>query len=551
MMIFSRMSYLLLAAFGVFAPRLAHAHLVNSNVGEFYAGMLHPLTSAEHILPMVALGLLASQCGKQSGRLTILLFPLALFIGILAGSRFPATEFFHFANLATLAILGGLLIAASRLSPMMPASGAIVIGLILGWRSGGDWAASGVGFQFVPGVALTGFFIMAVIAAWIPPASNRNWGLLRSLTGSGFLIAGMVMLSQLLLGSDAAVGRSTGLPTEESLKALVTAPELSLSFVISAFFAAMVWGATHALTPGHGKAIVGAYLVGARGTPWHALYLGLTVTVTHTLGVFILGLAATLAASHVDPEKLYPWLGVISGLIVFILGAVMFTSRIRLFKKNGAGHAHHHGHDHTHDHGHAHVHNHDHSDADKAHDHPEQSQHHHDRHPADERHHHPLDHVPHQTAGSHEHHGPDTHHHHDDPHVATFHGHGHLHDHGSGHGHSHLPPGADGTPVTWRSLLTLGITGGLLPCPSAMVLLLSAVALHRIGFGLVLVTAFSLGLAGVLVVVGLLFIKGSRLIQNAPSFAAAGRLLPAMSALVICLLGGGITWSAVSKMMGG
>ena len=84
-----------------------------------------------------------------------------------------------------------------------------------------------------------------------------------------------------------------------------------------------------------------------------------------------------------------------------------------------------------------------------------------------------------------------------------------------------------------------------------MVLLLSAVALHRIGFGLVLVTAFSLGLAGVLVVVGLLFIKGSRLIQNAPSFAAVGRLLPTMSALVICLLGGGITWSAVSKMMGG
>jgi nickel/cobalt exporter len=514
----TRMSYFLIAAFGMLTPSTAWAHLVNSNVGKFYAGMLHPLTSAEHTLPMLALALLASQCDKKAGRLTILLFPLALFLGILAGSRFPLAGFFHFANLATLAILGGLLISASWLTPMIPASGAIVIGLILGWRSGGDWAASGVGFQFVPGVALTGFIIMAVIAAWIPPASNRIWGILRSLTGSGFLIAGMVMLSHLLLGSDAAVGRSIGLPTEESLKALVTAPKLSSSFVIGAFFAAMVWGATHALTPGHGKAIVGAYLVGARGTAWHALYLGLTVTVTHTLGVFILGLAATLAASHVDPEKLYPWLGVISGLIVFILGAVMLANRIRRFKSIGVGHDHYHGHhhtdDHSHDHSRTHEHPNDHLNADEDHDH------------------------------SH-------HHHHEEPHTDAVHNHDHLHHHHDGHGHSHLPPGATGSPVTWRSLLTLGISGGLLPCPSALVRLLAAVSLHRIGFGLTLVTAFSLGLAGVLTVVGLLFIKGSHLINKNPSLSAVGRLLPSMSALIICFLGGSITWSAVSRVMGG
>jgi ABC-type nickel/cobalt efflux system permease component RcnA len=83
------------------------------------------------------------------------------------------------------------------------------------------------------------------------------------------------------------------------------------------------------------------------------------------------------------------------------------------------------------------------------------------------------------------------------------------------------------------------------------VLLLTAIALHRIGFGLALVTAFSLGLAGVLTVVGLLFIKGSRLIDRTPSFAAAGRWMPATSALVVCLLGGGITWGAISTIMGG
>jgi ABC-type nickel/cobalt efflux system permease component RcnA len=108
--------------------------------------------------------------------------------------------------------------------------------------------------------------------------------------------------------------------------------------------------------------------------------------------------------------------------------------------------------------------------------------------------------------------------------------------------------------LTWRSLLTLGISGGLLPCPSALVLLLTAVALHRIWFGLALVTAFSIGLAVILTIVGLLFIKGSHLINRTPTFALASRWLPMASALVVCLLGCGITWGAVLallKMTGG
>lgn len=543
MKLFTRIHYFLTAVvFGMFAPSTAWAHLVNSNVGEFYAGMLHPLTSSEHLLPMVALALLASQCGKQAGRFAILLFPLAMIIGILAGFRFPLTGFFHIANLAILVSLGISLVLVHRFSLLMLAGGAVVTGLILGWRSGGDWAASGVGFQFVPGVALTGFIILAVIAAWVPRASDRSWRILRSLTGCGFFMAGAAMLGHLLIGGDPAGGRSIGMPTEESLKALVAAPELSVSFIISAFFVAMVWGAAHALTPGHGKAIVGAYLVGARGTAWHTIYLGLTVTVTHTLGVFILGLAATLAASHVDPETLYPWLGVFSGLIVLVLGALMFTKRIQSFKENGPDHGHDHQHDHSHDHSLAHVHHHDDLNMDDGQDRRLAHEHHH-----------------HHNADDHQH---DHHHAHENPdHLHTYsherartdgvHSHDPLYHYHGAKGHTHLPPGADGSPVTWRSLLTLGISGGLLPCPSALVLLLTAVALHRIGFGLALVTAFSIGLAGVLIVVGLLFIKGSHLINRTPSFAAAGRWLPAASALVVCLLGSGITWSAVSKMMGG
>jgi ABC-type nickel/cobalt efflux system permease component RcnA len=86
--------------------------------------------------------------------------------------------------------------------------------------------------------------------------------------------------------------------------------------------------------------------------------------------------------------------------------------------------------------------------------------------------------------------------------------------------------GTDGTPVTMRSLLALDISGGLLPCPSALVLLLAAIALHRVGFGLILVTSFSIGLAAVLTAVGLLFIKSSRLLDRVPAFSTASRYTP-------------------------
>ena len=100
-----------------------------------------------------------------------------------------------------------------------------------------------------------------------------------------------------------------------------------------------------------------------------------------------------------------------------------------------------------------------------------------------------------------------------------------------------MPPGANGMPVTWRSLLGLGVSGGLLPCPAALVLLLAAVSLGRVGFGMLLVIVFSLGLAAVLITVGLLFIKGGRLLARIPKVSMVGRWLPAASALIICLVG--------------
>jgi ABC-type nickel/cobalt efflux system permease component RcnA len=267
---------------------------------------------------------------------------------------------------------------------------------------------------------------------------------------------------------------------------LIMIEELSLPVMVFALGVAFVWGAMHALTPGHGKTVVGAYLVGSRGTARHALYLGLTTTITHTLGVFALGLVTLFASQFILPEQLFPWLSFISGLLVVAIGVNLCLSRLRAATRAHGGHPH--DHDHSHDEAHHHDHDHDH-----GHDH-------------------------------------DHHHHHD------------------GYTHSHLPPGAGGEPVTWRSILALGISGGLLPCPSALVVLLSAIALGRVGFGLVLVSVFSLGLAAVLTGIGLVLVYAGRLFQKLPTDNRLIRLIPAASAVFIVLAGLGITWQAVAQL---
>jgi ABC-type nickel/cobalt efflux system permease component RcnA len=128
----------------------------------------------------------------------------------------------------------------------------------------------------------------------------------------------------------------------------------------------------------------------------------------------------------------------------------------------------------------------------------------------------------------------------------SSHAHHHHHDHD--HDHSHLPPGADGTPVTWRSLLALGITGGILPCPSALVVLLAAISLQRVGFEMVLIFAFSIGLAAVLTSIGLLFVKARQLLDRVPTAGPLMKILPVASALVIMILGVGITVNALAQM---
>jgi nickel/cobalt transporter (NicO) family protein len=235
---------------------------------------------------------------------------------------------------------------------------------------------------------------------------------------------------------------------------LIGREHLGFWVVLASLAAALFWGAAHALSPGHGKSIVTAYLVGQRGTPWHAALLGLIVTATHTVGVFTLGFVTLALSQFVVPDQLYPWLNLASGLLVVSIGVSVLAARWR--------------------HAHAHA-------------------------------------------------------------------RGHHHQH-----HHHGEEQADGP--SFRSLFAVGVSGGLLPCPSALVVLLAAISLHRVAFGLLLIVAFSLGLALSITGVGLIAVAAKRVFARASFDGFVLRALPAVSAAVILLAGVLMTIHALPKV---
>jgi len=255
---------------------------------------------------------------------------------------------------------------------------------------------------------------------------------------------------------------------------LMATKQLGLGIILVALAVAAGLGAFHALEPGHGKTLVAAYLVGARGTMRHALLLGLIVTGAHTAGVYLLGGITLYASQYIVPDQLYPWLGLVSGVMITVLGLVLF---IRRYLGKDTLTSEHHHHDHA---GHAH--------------------------------------------------GPGHHRHH--------HHHGHTHDHG-----------ALNRQVSLRELLTLGISGGIVPCPAALVVLLSAVSMQRIGFGLLLIVAFSIGLAAVLISIGILMVYARQFMAR---FQVNGRLvsrwLPLTSSAFILLFGVMLTVQALQSV---
>lgn len=311
-----------------------------------------------------------------------------------------------------------------------------------------------------------------------------------------------------------------------SFTELITSNRWGLWFLLSAALIAAALGGLHALEPGHGKTIVAAYLVGSQGTAAHALLLGLIVTATHTAGVYALGLITLYASKYIVPDHLYPWLSIGSGLTIAFLG--FFMLRRRWLGQNDS-HGHHHGlwgHSHSHGPAHDHAHHHGHSrDLAPSHEHP---------------------HAHSAVVHSHDHAGEHSHLHATQglaPSLSHHHEHPHHHAHDTGHSH------AAEKKFSYRQLVTLGVTGGIVPCPAALVVLLSAISLHRVAFGLYLIVAFSLGLAAVLISIGMVTVFARRLLSRLPTEGPLiTRWLPAASALAITLLGVGIAGQAIIAM---
>lgn len=206
---------------------------------------------------------------------------------------------------------------------------------------------------------------------------------------------------------------------------------------------AFILGAGHALSPGHGKAMVAAYLVGSKGRVRHAVILGLIVTVTHVAVVVVLGIATLILSDHFMPQDLFPWLGGISGAMICGIGYWMLAGRAL--------------------HGMAHTHGH--------------------------------------------------HHHHTDHHMLN------------------------GEAIRIKGLFAMGIAGGIVPCPSALVVLLLSLSFQRVAEGLGLIVFFSLGLAAVLILIGVLTVTASGRADRFSRSRTWIQYLPVFSAGCIMVIG--------------
>ncbi len=247
---------------------------------------------------------------------------------------------------------------------------------------------------------------------------------------------------------------------------LVGKTTLTLGGVVLALALAFVFGAGHALGPGHGKSVMAAYLVGTRGRPIDAVWLGLIVALMHTGSVLILGFGLLLLNTTTDLSRLYPVLTVLSGVVVLLFGAVLGQSRLRSLlavRRQSAAHQHVHQHEHDHEHSHG--------------------------------------------FGS----------------------------------HSHAIP-AGVAPLSRKGLFVLAASGGLLPSPSAIIVLVSSASLGRLPFGLVLVGVFSVGLAATLSAVGVSLVYGRNFLSRHflskhIDTSAFVNVLPVLSSAALVILG--------------
>ncbi|WCD95781.1 nickel transporter [Streptomyces sp. HUAS 31] len=330
-----------------------------------------------------------------------------------------------------------------------------------------------------------------------------------------------------------------------ALDDLVSRHELTFGFGALALVIAVFLGAMHALAPGHGKTIMAAVATarGGRARLKDVMPLAASVTVTHTLGVVTLGLLIT-AGSAAAPSVI-TWLGMASGALVLAAGATL-VRRAWHIRKHGYGHGHGHSHDHPHDHGdHSHEHTHE---TDHAHNH--------DREPVlVAAHTHSPTETPtaaqtltHTHAPAHPHPHPHPHPHNPTPKRGLL-----THTHG-GFTHTHS------TAPTLRGTILLGFAGGLVPSPSAVVVLVGAAALGKAWFGLLLVVAYGVGLALTLTAAGFAVVKlgtgVTRVLDRRPRWTAhpvttfLRRTAPLASALLVVLLGAGLVFKGAASVLG-
>ncbi len=247
------------------------------------------------------------------------------------------------------------------------------------------------------------------------------------------------------------------LDTANQLTELLRGRESDPAFLATALALAFFFGAVHAVSPGHGKTLVAAYLVSSRGRLADAFYLGGIVTATHTVSVFILGLVTLYASTRVSLDRILPQLSLVSGVLVLLFGLWLLWSRLR------------------------------------------------------------------RDAGG----------------LAALSPPGaHAHGFGVPHGHSH------------GGLFSLGVAGGMTPCSEALVLLMLSASLGRLRFGLLLLAAFTLGLAAVLVAIGSAMVLAGGRFSSAGRENAWVRRLPVVSAAVVTLLGAMMTVEAIRKIHG-
>lgn len=257
----------------------------------------------------------------------------------------------------------------------------------------------------------------------------------------------------------------------DKIKKLLAQP-LTLQFAIIALVVSFVLGGLHALTPGHGKAIVAAYLVGTRGRIIDAIFLGLIVTFTHTFSVISIGVILLIAKDRFAQEDIVIWLSLISGLLIVGIGGWLLAKNMKQYYTGTAD---------SHEHGHDHEHTHDHS---------------------------------------------------------------HSHTHGHGHTHSHVPSERTG----FWGLLSLGISGGIVPCVDALIGLLFAISLNKLTWGVIILCAFSLGLAAVLVAIGILMVMAKPVIERFTGKGIWLQRLPIISATVVIVLGAVLVFKALNDV---